>query len=184
MKKYSLIIFILFIVYCKSGNDTKLVTVKNKYSVELPAFLIKAEVILDKDELNEDASLQYLNGLRELYVVVIEDTKSEFQQVLIKNKLNEKFPNNLKSYSNYILRYMKDQTQILHKSAMIDTIVNKLPAKIVSVSGKVEDINVFYMIGFIEGNNTYYQIITWTISGFENKYKERMKKIIFSFKEL
>ncbi len=175
---------ILILASCTLDDKENIVTINKKYSISLPSFLINAKTILEKDELNENTSLQYMNTLKELYVLIIEDSKSDFQQTLVENNLNDKYTNDFKGYTDFVFDYYKKQTKISHKFAISDTLINNKPAKLISISGEINEVNVFYTIGLVEGKKTYYQIITWTLAGFENKYKDRMKKIIYSFKEL
>ncbi len=186
MKKISIIIIsILFVISCKSGNKTKVITVNNKYSVELPAFLDDATKVLDKDELNEDASLQYVNTWKEFDIVIIDETKSEFQESLETNNLTKVYANNLNGYSRSFLDFFPVQGKIIQKPEIKDTIINNLPAKLISLKSQYdEDMSIYFSIGIIQGKNTYYQIVIWTLAGYEYKYKNKMKKIIYSFKEL
>ncbi|MBL0303429.1 MAG: hypothetical protein IPQ23_17305 [Cytophagaceae bacterium] len=74
--------------------------------------------------------------------------------------------------------------KITKKTALIDTVVNNMPAKHIRLSGKVEGLDAFYSVAFVEGKDTYYQVMAWTLANKEAQYTERMNKIIHSLKEL
>jgi len=180
MKKLSFIFLtILFIISCKSGDSKKLVTINNKYSISLPPFLVKASITL-----NEVASLQYLNAWKEFYVIVIDESKFEFNQALIENNFNSVYSNDINGYSRLILNLFEQNIAISRKSEITDTLINNMPAKLLTISGRVEGMDAFYSLAFIQGKERYYQVIAWTLSSKEYKYKDEMKKIIYSFKEL
>ena len=99
MKRLNILILtILFITSCQTGDTERLVTIENKYSILLPSFLVKASTTL-----NADASLQYLHTWKEFYVIVIDESKSEMQKALTDNNLTDKYSNDIKGYSDLLL---------------------------------------------------------------------------------
>jgi len=176
-----LILYILtisLIVGCQPPGTEKTVTIENKYSVTIPSFLTEVH------NLNEDASLQYQHAWKEFYVIVIDEHKDEFNKVLVENQLTECYSNDLIGYSDLCLDIFKQGISISSKSDLIDKRINNLPARLITIKGKVEDINAFYSVAYIKGQERYYQIITWTLASKEMLYKEQMQKLINSFKEL
>ena len=173
-----LFLTILFITSCQSGDTEKLVPVENKYSISIPSFLIKTNT------LNEDASLQYLNAWKEFYVIVIDELKSEMLKALVDNDLTDEYSNDLKGYSDLILDNFELSISISHKSDIVDTFINNMPARLLTINGQAEGIDIFYSLAFIQGHERYYQIMTWTLSSKEHDYKDKMNKILYSFKEL
>ena len=65
-----------------------------------------------------------------------------------------------------------------------NTKINGLNAKTFSVTGKVDGIDAFYKIAYIEGKDTYYQVLIWSLLKKQEKYTPEMEKIIASFKEI
>jgi hypothetical protein len=59
-----------------------------------------------------------------------------------------------------------------------------MPAKLTTLKGTAEGIDVFYSIGIYEGKERYYQVLAWRLSGKEYSYKSKMNKILYSLKEL
>lgn len=162
---------------CNSGQQEQLVSVDNKYSLSIPAFLSKT------DDLNEDASLEYQNPLREFYVITIDESKKELDQALIDNDLTDYYENNIEGYSDLILEGLHYGLKNAKTSNILDTTVNKMPAKLTSISGEVDGFEIFYYIGIYEGKDRFYQVLTWTLNNRKSMYKSQMEKILHSLKE-
>lgn len=179
MKKLAILMLaVAAVVSCQTDRKDQVVTVKDRYTISLPPF------VKETSELNEDASLQYQNTLREFYVVVIDESKAEFEKALSDNDLNDLYPQNIKGYSELLLFSMEQAIEIKSKSVLKDTIINNQPSKILTIKGRVEGTDIFYSIGFVQGVKRYYQIITWTLQNKEKEHAGLMKKIIASFKEI
>jgi 23S rRNA G2069 N7-methylase RlmK/C1962 C5-methylase RlmI len=180
MKKINILLLtILFITGCQSGDTEQIVTIGNKYSVSLPSFLVKASTTL-----NEDASLQYLHTWKEFYVIVIDESKSEMQKALEDNNLTDDYANDIDGYSSLILDNFEQVISISNKSEIVTTQINNMPARLITINGRTEGIDAFYSLAFIQGKERYYQVMAWTLSNKEYAYKEKMKKIMYSLKEL
>lgn len=170
---------ILFFSSCQSRNTEILVTIQDKYSILLPSFLVKAGTTL-----NEEASLQYLNTWKEFYVIVIDEPKTEVLKTLKNFNLTEKYSNDIKGYSDLILNGFENSIWISQKSEIKDTLINNMPARLLTINGRSEGMDAFILLTFIEGEKRYYQIMTWTLSSKEYEFKDKMLKLTFSFKEL
>lgn len=169
---------ILFATSCQQGDTEKLVTIENKYSISIPSFLVKGS------NLNEDASLQYLHTWKEFYVIVIDESKSEMQKAIVENDLTERYSNDIKGYSDLLLDGFEQSISISHKSDIVDTLINNMPARLLTINGRAEGIDAFYSLAFIQGKERYYQILAWSLSSKKYEYEDRMRKIMYSFKEL
>ena len=154
-------------------------TIEDKYSISLPGFLVEAGITL-----NQEASLEYMNAFMEFYVMVIDEPKSNIEKVLIDYELADLYPNNLKGYSELILDGLKQAVIVSQESDVVDTVINGLPARLLTINGTVEGIDIFYSLAYIEGKERYYQIFTWTLSEKETEYRDKMSTILYSFKEL
>lgn len=179
MKKITILLLtILSLNSCQSGDEQQTVTIENKYSVAIPSFLTKAK------GLNDDASLQYQHAWKEFYVIVIDESKSEMQKALDDNNLSESYSNDIKGYSDLLMNGFEQTISVSNKSEILDTTINNMPARLVTVSGRVEGIDAFYSLAFIQGKDRYYQIMAWTLSSKEYEYKDKMNRIMYSLKEL
>lgn len=170
MKKLIVLGFLsLLFISCNSKTEYQTVKVKNKYSLELPGFLSEAKT------LNPEASLQYQNPLKEFYVIVLDEPKTQF-------------PNqgaiNLEEYKNIVLENMKMNLSEPTISPIEDTIINGLKAKLFSISDDTENIGIYYQFAYIESKGNFYQVMTWTLENKKDKFSNDMDKIIASFKEM
>lgn len=106
------------------------------------------------------------------------------QKALEDNNLTETYSNDIKGYSDLLLKGFEQSISISQKSGIQDTLVNNMPARILTINGTAKGINTFYLIAFIQGKKRYYQVMAWTFSSKEYEYKDKMNKIIYSHKEL
>ena len=179
MRRTFIFILTIFLLQsCGSGDEEQLISVGNKYSLSIPSFLTKV------NNLNDDASLQYQHAWKEFYVIAIDESKEEMQNALIANDLTNLYENNIEGYSKLILDGFKENLSNPYQSEMIDTTINKMPAKLTTLSGTVEGIDAFYSIGIYEGNDSYYQVLAWTLKSKQYSYKTKMNKTLYSLAEL
>ncbi|MFN8712728.1 MAG: hypothetical protein ACK5Z2_07730 [Bacteroidota bacterium] len=179
MKNITLLLFIALIASsCDLNQKDKTVAVKNKFSLSVPASFSKQK------GLHEDASLQYGNLLNEFFVIVVDEPKAEFHSVLEENGLSESFSSDINGYADILIPTYDETIENLRKSDVVDTMINTMPAKILTLSGRVENMNVFYTVAFVEGKDNYYQIMTWTLANRKSRYSDAMKRLVCSLKEL
>ena len=188
MKKLIVIfIAILAISSCQSSqteqtpaaaNQWQTVKVGNKYSLSLPSYLSKTTQLL------EGASLQYMNTVKEFYVIVLEESRADVHKAISDNDLTSTYSLNLKGYADLLCDGMESKMENFKKTKITDTTINNLPAKLTTITGKVSDIDIFYSLAMIQGKTHYYQILSWTLANRANTHKGDMTKIFLSFKEL
>lgn len=176
-KTFLFILAILLLQSCGSGDKEQLVTIGDKYSLSIPAFLTKVY------NLNDDASLQYQHAWKEFYVLALDETKEEMQQSLLENDLTDYYENNIEGYSKLVIIGILESLNNPYQSNMIDTTVNNMPAKLTTLNGRVEGIDIFYSIGFYEGKDRYYQVWAFTLSSKQHSYMSKMERILYSLKE-
>jgi len=177
-KIVTFILIILLLQSCSSGDEEQKITVGNKYTLSIPAFLTKV------NNLNDDASLQYQHAWKEFYVIAIEESKDEIERALIDNNLTSIYENNIDGYSKLALDVFKESLNNPYQSEIIETIVNEMPSKLTTLKGSVDGIDAFYSIGMYEGKESYYQVLAWTLSSKQYSYKSKMDKILYSLKEM
>ncbi|MCC8188991.1 MAG: hypothetical protein LIP08_16235 [Bacteroides sp.] len=151
---------------------------EDMYSISLPGYLSETK------DLNEDASLQYQNLGKEFYVIVIDDLKSDMQDILEEYELLEIYPNDLEGYSNLIWDGFEEDMDIQKITDPTDDRINGMSVKYRKINAVTEGMDVFYYFVIVEGKERFYQILTWTLTERQRKYEEEMKHIIYSFKEL
>lgn len=163
---------------CTTQTTYETVKSDQKYSLELPSYLQKGT------DLHEVATFQYQNLLKEFYVVVIEDDKAELNKIIDQNGIEEMYPKNFTGYTDLLVAGFNENPDIKIDNKVTDWAIGTLPAKNFSLNGTLEGIDIYYHYTLIEGKNTYYQVMQWTLADRKDNYKEEMNKIAKSFKEL
>ncbi len=176
MKKIIFLCLLAFIFSCGSSDEVETVTIAHKYSIELPTFLSKGT------GLQDDASLQYQNLLREFYVVVVDEPKFGLSEIL----MNAGYTPDLQGYFNILTADIEGTMENTEIESVKDIQINGLKAKTFSMTGTIPEnnIDVFYKMAYIEGEDSFYQIVTWTMKKNKDKYAPQMDKLIRSFKEI
>jgi hypothetical protein len=177
MKTFIPLLFLLILSSCnKNPVDEKYEKkiVKNRYSIFIP------ESLEETTELNNLASTQFKNLSEDFYVIVLDETKNSFANAVENNPTS--ITPDLEGYYNVIVSHFKKITQKDFKVYDIEKKkINSSNAIVFSMSGMNDNYPAFYRYAIIEGDQQYYQIMSWTNIPQEKKYTERMNKIIESF---
>ena len=180
MKKFILLITICTVLLSCGGNsnETQTVKVKNLYAIEIPGYFEKTS------GLNEDASLEYKNVFKDIYLIVIDEPKSGFDDVIEENEMTYLYEPNLSGYAKIVKETFENSGTMDNIPDFKDTVINGLNAKTLQCTGTVEGENIYLMSACIEGKNHYYQIVSWTQASNKDDYKKDIDAMINSFKEL
>jgi hypothetical protein len=177
MKK---IVSLLFLAVLCSCNQTPPIekydtqTLENKYSLLIP------ESLEQTDQLNKFASMQFKNAKQDFYIMVLDEPKAGFAQAVEEKKYNT--TSDLGGYYKIVVDHFRDITSKGFKVYDIEKKkINSANAIVFSMSGLNDNYPVFYRYAVIESKERYYQIMSWTNTMQEQKYQERMNKIIDSF---
>jgi hypothetical protein len=165
---------LVLLTSCTQKTELQTVSYQNKYSIEIPNYLTKSF------NLNDEATLQYQNLFKDEYVIIIEEPKSEFDdaiEILGTTK-------GLEGYHQILVQNLETAIENMEITAVENIKINSFSAKIFSVTGNVENYNVFYKYGIIEGSKSYFQILCWTSKDKQLKSEPWMTQAIKSFKEL
>lgn len=179
MKKlFSLLLVSAALFSCGLGDTMETVVVGDRYSISIPSFLTKTNA------LNDEASLQYQNTFKGFYVIVIDESIEEMHEALYDNDLTDEYSADIDGYSKVVLTGFLEALNITDTSDIMEAQIGGMPARTVSMTGLVSGLDVFYDVAFVQGSESYYQILTWTLAGSEKKYKSKMDEIINSLREL
>ncbi len=159
------------------GPDLQTVTIKDRYTIALPDTYKKVK------DLNEEASLQYQNSVKGIYVIVIDEEKEALGRAIDNNSLYDTYNNDLNGYSRLITDGMDASISVKKMPAFKETTINEHNARVLSFQGIASGTHVYWKLAFIEGNNRFYQIMVWTEADNRSKYEKEMAAIINSFKE-
>jgi len=149
--------------FFQSFSQTKFVEQKAGHIIymSLPEYMVKTT------DLNDVASMQYMNKAKEAYVVVIEDAKEDLEAEGTKYS-------NLKDFHDSVIESLKSEDPKAQESKPIEFQQNgnkfyqtDLNATLQTEDGK--DIKVTYLVTYVESKTHYYQILCWTLA---NNYKD------------
>jgi hypothetical protein len=172
---YSRYILLLIIPFaftaCKRETVFTEVKVNNRYSLSIPDYLQACT------DIHKDASMQYQNVDKDIYVMVIDEKKKTMQDFNLDYDIDTYF-NNIASQG--FTENIKDGKVSIPGRQTISG--NK--ALIAEVTGKIEENEVYYKLALIETPYEFYQILAWTRAKNKENLEGDMIKMIESFKEL
>lgn len=132
--------------------------------------------------LNDDASLQYANIFKETYTIVIYENKQDFIDSFKEyNEYDEAIPfidNYSRAQTNFITEGLTNKQVIPYNL----TEIGGLDARQIMMKGSLDGDDIGYVMGYVEGKENVYMIMTWTLLEKLNKYEETFEGIIGSFK--
>lgn len=161
-------------VSCQETDTYETIKVKN-YSLDIPSHL--SEV----NNLNENASLQYQNAFKELYIIVIDETKTDVRYAMAMNGFGNIYSNDFDGYVKLMSENFNKAIPTTNRSQK-DTIINSFNAKIINFNGKVQGYDVFYKMAYVDGVDNYYQIMSWTLLSKKLDHEKAMDKMLHSFR--
>jgi hypothetical protein len=177
MKKIMLL-FAATLLLASCSETTQNVVIDNRYSMDIP------EGLTTTTELNDIASLQYQDMVNELYVVVIDEPIKDINDAIVEMELQDTYTPDLSGYTKLILEDFIPAVAPTTKTEPVDATINGMKAKTYTMEADVEGTPAFYKVAYVQGKDTYYQILTWTLTSKKDEYGEKMDKMIQSFKEI
>lgn len=177
MTRYILLLLLCASLFISCEQTTTTAHIGNRYTLELPNHFIRT------GDINKDASVQYENKVKNIFVIGIDETKDDITAKIAEKKLSAKYPTTLEGYSQMILDGMETSIAKKQLPPFEETKIGGLKARTISFEGVSSGNRVYWKIGFIEGANRFYQIMVWTDAENRNSYEKEMAGIINSFKE-
>jgi hypothetical protein len=163
----------------EKANAVEKVTYKDLFEIEFP------ESMSESTTLNDVAVVQQMDGSKELYTIVVQESIAEMHTAIKDNGLEEKYPLNINGYFGILETDLA--TKLLNQRSIkkSNKTINGMPAVILNVNGDIGGVPIHYTIAYVQGKENYYQVMTWTLEGEKEKENQpAMDKIIASFKEL
>jgi len=172
MKKITFCLLILVtVVSCSKETIFNEVKINNTYSMLVPEYLSAAA------KVKEQASFQYQNEEKEVYALVIEETKESLLNYGLEYDLATYFTNIV---STPFTEKIKDgKVSIPGKQK-----INGLDALIAEITGNINNTDIFYKMAVVETPKAFYQVLTWSRADQKVNYEKDMMKMIESFKML
>ena len=173
-------IVILVLVSCvegkKSDGSFREIKVEGAYLISLP------EQMKSTTGLNPEASLQYQDTAREIYLIVLEESKTGLEPVLKENRENSM----LSDYAQMQLEQLGKAMKVKKKIGPKKLIIHKLNGESFEIVGAVPNVkeDLFYSLTFIEGHKKVYTIMCWTLDSQKDAYKATFEQIGKSFEPI
>jgi hypothetical protein len=156
------------------------VKVDSNYVLSIPDFMTATK------ELNDEASLQYMDAKSEAYVIVIDEPKEDFINAFVSTGQYNDSLSIVDNYSQIQLSLIKEKMteSMVHNQKPLK--INGLDAVQVEFTGKIADVTfeIAYHITFIESSKNMYMIMSWTLKDYEQKFKPLYEKMAASFRLL
>jgi hypothetical protein len=138
--------------------------------MDIPAYLTRTF------QLNDVASLQYQNSSRSVYVIVIEDDKTQLESLGIKFVNAKDF---LDNFANDFKKDFKDRKQVNPK----EFLQNGHSHAQVELYWTEEDSKFYMLITGVETPEHFYKIMCWTPLENKSKVNDDFLRISGSLKE-
>ena len=128
----------------------------------------------EQTDLNDVADLQVANPRQELYVIVLSESKQDFDADTTLQEHSELTRGILlETLRNGQVSYEPDQFPI-----------GGYPAVQYQLRGSVDKIKIVYLHTTVEGRNGFHQIIAWTLPSRLNKNEPVLQSVVRSFQEI
>lgn len=161
----------------KDPANYKPIEVNGIYSISVP------KDMKPTDYLNDEASLQYFNIYKEQYMIVIDESKSEFLEAFKSFDEYDDDKSVVENYATAQLSFFKEEMTFRKESGLLPMMINGRPAlrktAIADMEGVPEPIS--YQFAFIEGKKNLYLIMAWTT---EDKTRDFFEEQMFMFKSM
>lgn len=174
MKRLLYFLPVLFFLSCSSPARVTPVVIDDQYSLDLPESMIPAH-------FNDNATLQYKDSVRELYVVALAEPK--------KTIAAHGLVYDLDLYSRIAMRRIDSTANDSAKFKPEPVTINGLKGlrgvfKRVELMGKKEPQEILREITIVESPTHFYQIEIWTLASWEKRNRADIDAIRNSFKEV
>ncbi|NOK59239.1 MAG: hypothetical protein GFH27_549283n300 [Chloroflexi bacterium AL-W] len=151
----------------ENGDTKTIVSTDGQSQVDVP--LLWEE----QTDLNDEAELQVASPLFEQYMIVLTESKSDF----------EGFDINLQSYAEIVRDNFLDSVGEVSVTDEQTLSINGNDAIQYELRGVVDDLDVVYWMTCVEGNDNYYQILSWTLLEYVDISQPELQQVVESFQE-
>lgn len=146
------------------------------FSMVLPDYMVSTTT------LDADRPLQYMNAVKEQYIVASYELISDVEPSL---KAMKKYEGKtlLDQYVSYNKEVIEEGVKISKQEPVKKMTIDGMPAQMLQFDGMVEGISegISYYTVFIQSKDKLYFIMTWTLESRKDDFKEVADKMIKSF---
>jgi len=169
-KKILMILVVSFCsvaVYAQSGNF-KEKTIGHVYKISIPGYMVET------NDLNDVATFQAQNTVKEAYVIVIEDSKVELKKAGMK----------FRGSKDFFAAFEKDFTDKTTKKGKLKNLkINGYKAVQKEIAKKVNNLDIVYLVTVVESKTHFYKVVCWTLADRKDKLIADYAKIAASLKD-
>lgn len=158
-----------------SESNFKTVTIDNLYQLDVPTY------IKEMPSLHPEASLKYANIFKEAYTITLDENKEDFVTLVKELEEYDGKKSIIDNYASVQKRMFEERVEVSNFQHYGISSINGLEARQVKLNGKVDGIDIFYVITFIEGRENIYMIMNWTIADNANKLENTFEYISGTF---
>lgn len=145
----------------------------HSFNVSLPDYMSKTGGI------NSDAAIQYKNTVKDVYGIVIFDTKEELDLVEIKFSSTNEF------YEDFMKDFVieeEEKRKVSKPQFLKKGDINFIECD-VTYYDKDAQTEIYYLVGIVETKTAYYKVLSWTSAKNKDKFKSDFQKILYSLKD-
>jgi hypothetical protein len=159
-------------------NDYDTISINGQYSMHIPKFMTKAA------NLNNDASLQYQNIFKEVYVIVIDENKKEFIETYNNLGSYDSTRSPIANYADTQVQLITSNANVISKTEVANFTINGADAATTEIDASIEGIKtpITYFLTFIDGKDNLYMIMAWTLRDKKETHRPLFDEIAKSFK--
>ena len=170
MKKTQLLLLLILFAFNSFGQNFSTKKGGHIYQLDIPDYFTRCF------DLNDVATMEYKNIVKETYLVVIDEEKEEI------NSVGMQFVSSTDFLKYFVKDYFLDAKN-RHVSETKEFKNNENSFSQVEFSFSNEDGEYFMLITAVETKTHFYKILIWTLLGNKDQYIEDFGKIAGSLKD-
>jgi len=142
------------------------------FYVNLPDYMTKTT------DLNDAASIQFINKIKDIAGYIIFDTKEELELV------NMKFSNATEFYETFIKDFLVKQKSRKVSEPQIKCMNgNTYVESDVTYLDKESKMEIYFYVGIVETKNSFYKLLCYGGIDSKEKYRSDFQAILYSLKD-
>lgn len=173
-KKITLIIMAIAFINAAMNAQTKMKEYKagHVFNISLPDYMNKTAGI------NTSASIQYKSEVKDVFGIVIVDTKEELGYI----ELNYTSANDF--YDDFIKDFLADEEKRTVSKAVSKKIgdINFIESDATYFDKEANE-EFYYLVGIVETKKAFYKVMSWTSKAKKDTFKADFQKILYSLKD-
>jgi hypothetical protein len=156
------------------------VTIDEDYSMSVPTYMTKSTT------LNKEASLQYQNIFKEVYVIVIGEDKQVFIDTFKNLGTYDSTRSPLSNYADVQVQSTSANMNVVSKKNIVRSKMNGMRAATTEIDATVEGVStpITYFLTFFEGKKKLYMVMGWTLQSKKEIHRGTFEKMAKTFKAI